>query len=240
MSENEPQVFGDVDLSDAVFRETFMPRVRMTGVVLIDAVIDGLVENLTVNGVEVTAYVQSELDRRFPVRRLLRSSDPDHLRAGWAILMEAWQETTKRIAALGEDKQHAQVNGEWSAVETLRHLVFVCDGWFRWSVLGIASAFHPIGLAPVFVPDQAEMGLDAHARPSLAEVVAIRAAQQRQVSDFLAGLTIAALDRHASAPDRPGWPLDPEQHTMLACLHVLLEEEFAHHQYCVRDLATLS
>ena len=70
MSENEPPAFGDVDLSDAVFRETFMPRVRMIGVVLVDAVIDGLVENLTVNGVEVTAYVQSELDRRFPVRRL--------------------------------------------------------------------------------------------------------------------------------------------------------------------------
>jgi hypothetical protein len=240
MTENGPQMFGDVDLSDAVFRETLMPRVRMTGVVLVDAVIDGLVENLTVNGVEVTAYVQAELDRRFPVRRLLRSSDPDRLRAGWAILLEAWNETTKRIAALGEENQHAQVNGEWSAVETLQHLVFVCDGWFRWSVLGQARAFHPIGLAPAFVPDQAAMGLDADARPSLAEVLETRVGQQRQVTDFLARLTIAALDRHASAPDRPGWPLDPEQHTVLACLHVLLEEEFAHHQYCVRDLATFS
>lgn len=42
-TENEPQTFGDIDLSDSVFRETFMPRVRMIGVVLVDAVIDGLV-----------------------------------------------------------------------------------------------------------------------------------------------------------------------------------------------------
>jgi len=34
--------------------------------------------------------------------------------------------------------------------------------------------------------------------------------------------------------------VDPEQHTVLDCLHILLEEEFAHHQYCVRDLASFS
>ena len=240
MSENEPRVFGDVDLSDAVFRETFMPRVRMTGVVLVDAVIDGLVQNLTVNGVEVTEYVRAELDRRFPVRPLLRSSDPDQLRAAWAAVLADWQETTERIAALGEALPHTRVNDEWSAVETLRHLVFVADGWFRWSVLGVAKAFHPIGLAPSFVPDQVAMGLNPQARPSFAEVAEIRVGQQREVTEFLAGLTVAALDRHGSAPDRPGWPVDPEQHTVLDCLHILLEEEFAHHQYCVRDLASFS
>ena len=37
-----------------------------------DAVIDGLVTNLVVNGVEVTSYVEAELDRRHSVRLLLR------------------------------------------------------------------------------------------------------------------------------------------------------------------------
>lgn len=151
-----------------------------------------------------------------------------------------WQVTTERIAELEPEQQHARVDDEWSAVETLRNLVFVSDGWFRWSVLGVAKAFHPIGLAPIFVPDQAAMGLDSEARPSLAEVAEIRIGQQREVTEFLAGLTSAELERHAAAPDRAGWPADPDEHTVLEWLRVLLEEEFAHHQYCVRDLAKLA
>ena len=58
MGEPQPRVFGDENLSGVVFRETFMPRARMIGVVLVDASIDGLVQNLTVNGVEVTDYVK--------------------------------------------------------------------------------------------------------------------------------------------------------------------------------------
>jgi hypothetical protein len=240
MTDNEPRVFGDIDLSDAVFRETFMPRVRMIGVVLIDADIDGLVQNLTVNGVEVTGYVQAELDRRHPVRPLLRSSDPAELRAGWAGVLADWEATMDRIAALEPEQQHARVADEWSAVETLRHLVFVSDSWFRWSVLGVPKAFHAVGLASPFVPDQEAMGIDPGAHPSFEEVAAIRAGQQREVTDFLAGLTVPDLARHAAAPDRPGWPADPEKHTVLKCLHVLLEEEFAHHSFCVRDLTTLT
>ena len=65
--------FEDDDLTDAEFRECVMNRARMVGVVMQDAVIDGLVTNLVVNGVEVTSYVEAELDRRHPVRPLIRS-----------------------------------------------------------------------------------------------------------------------------------------------------------------------
>src|SRR4051794_34106568 len=67
--------FNDQDLSDAEFRECDLSRARLIGVVMQDAVIDGLVSNLVVNGVEVMAYVEAELDRRHPVRPLMRSSD---------------------------------------------------------------------------------------------------------------------------------------------------------------------
>jgi len=46
--------FEDQDLTDAEFRECDLTRARLTGVVMQDAVIDGLVSNLVVNGVEVT------------------------------------------------------------------------------------------------------------------------------------------------------------------------------------------
>ena len=53
-------------------------------------------------------------------------------------------------------------------------------------------------------------------------------------------MTLADLERRGIAPDLPGWPVDPEQHSVLACLHTLLEEEFAHHRYCIRDLDALT
>src|SRR5690348_5086917 len=83
--------FEDQDMTDAEFRECDLTRARLIGVVMQDAVIDGLVRNLVVNGVEVTSYVEAELDRRHPVRLLIRSADPADLReasrqlgAGWA------------------------------------------------------------------------------------------------------------------------------------------------------------
>ena len=46
--------FDDQDLSDSEFRECDLTRARLIGVVMQDAVIDGLVTNLMVNGVEVS------------------------------------------------------------------------------------------------------------------------------------------------------------------------------------------
>lgn len=70
----------DEDLQGAEFRECDLSGTRLIGVVMQDAVIDGLVTNLVVNGVEVTEYVEAELDRRHPVRVLIRSDDPADLR----------------------------------------------------------------------------------------------------------------------------------------------------------------
>lgn len=63
--------FGDQDMTDAEFRECDLTRARLIGVLMQDAVIDGLVSNLMVNGVEVMSYVGAELDRRHPVRPLM-------------------------------------------------------------------------------------------------------------------------------------------------------------------------
>src|SRR5262252_1942432 len=86
--------FKDQDLTEAEFRECDLTRARLIGVVMQDAVIDGLISNLVVNGVEVTSYVEAELDRRHPVRLLIRSAEPDglrqavrQLRAGWAATL---------------------------------------------------------------------------------------------------------------------------------------------------------
>jgi hypothetical protein len=40
------------------------------------------------------------------------------------------------------------VDGEWSFLETVRHLVFVIDGWISGRVLGHTQPFHRLGVAP--------------------------------------------------------------------------------------------
>ncbi|HEX6875756.1 MAG TPA: pentapeptide repeat-containing protein, partial [Nocardioidaceae bacterium] len=133
--------FKDEDLTDAEFRECDLTRARLIGVVMQDAVIDGLVTNLVVNGVEVTSYVEAELDRRYPVRLLLRSADPADLLQAVRQLRAGWAETIERLRAMPRGSEQQRVGGEWSAVETQRHLVFVHDSWFRRCCLGSTEPF---------------------------------------------------------------------------------------------------
>src|SRR5688500_12183665 len=148
--------FVDEDLTDVEFRECDLTRARLVGVVMQDAVIDGLVTNLVVNGVEVTSYVEAELDRRHPVRPLMRSADPADLREAARLLRAGGAATVARLRGPARGLEHERVGGEWSAVETLRHLVFVHDSWFRRCCQGSPQPFTAIGLASDFVPDQEE------------------------------------------------------------------------------------
>lgn len=231
--------FEDEDLTDAEFRECDLTRARLVGVVMQDAVIDGLVSNLVVNGVEVTAYVEAELDRRHPVRLLLRSADPADLQEAERQLRAGWSATVARLRGMAAGSEHQRVGGEWSAVETLRHLVFVHDSWFRRCCLGSARPFTSMGLASDFVPDQEEQGLDRGAAPTLDEVLAVREEQAAERERWLASVTADDLSAVAPVPPGAGWPPYAAGRTVLECLHVVLDEEWAHHGFCVRDLDLL-
>ena len=52
-----------------------------------------------------------------------------------------------------------------------------------------------------------------------------------EVQHTIAALTPAELDRVCVPPDAPGHP--NHEHTVLACLHVILNEEWEHHRYAV-------
>jgi hypothetical protein len=231
--------FEDQDLTEAEFRECDLTRARLIGVVMRDAVIDGLVNNLVVNGVEVTSYVEAELDRRHPVRLLMRSADPADLREAHRQLRADWATTLERLRKMPESSTHQRVGGEWSAVETLRHLAFVHDSWFRRCCLGSTRRFTGVGLAPDFVPDQEEQGLDRAATPGLDQVLAVRDEQVAELQRWLATVTPDELSAAAPVPAGPGWPPYARGRSVLECLHVLLGEEWAHHGFCVRDLDLL-
>ena len=230
--------FDDEDLAGAEFRECDLSGARLVGVVMQNVEIDGLVTNLTVNGVEVMPYVEAELDRRHPVRLLIRSEEPGDLRKAWRQLGDDWATTIERVRSMPEGSEHDGVDGEWSMVETLRHLVFVHDSWFRRCVLGLTEPFTAMGLASPFVPGQEELGLDQSTRPGLDEVLIVR---DRQASEVEAWLAEGTPERLAQpAPDDDRWPPYAKGRRVQQCLGTVLNEEWEHHRFCVRDLDKLS
>jgi hypothetical protein len=224
----------DEDLHGAEFRECDLTGARLIGVVMQDAVIDGLVTNLVVNGVEVTEYVEAELDRRHPVRVLIRSEDPVELRAAAGQLHAGWRATIERIRRTPGIERRS-VNDEWSAVQTMRHLVFVHDSWFRRCVLGRTEPFTPMGLGPPSVHEREE-GLDLTVDPALDEVLAVRAEQAAELEAWLATVSPDRLAEPAPVPDDDRWPPYARGRSVRQCLGTVLNEEWEHHRFCVRDL----
>lgn len=225
----------DEDLRGAEFRECDLSGARFVGAVMQDVVIDGLVSGLVVNGVDVTGYVEAELDRRYPVRPLIRSEEPADLRRAAATLHADWAVTVERIRR-APGLESRTVNGEWSATQTLRHLVFVHDSWFRRCCLGTRDTFTPMGLGPDVAPYRGAHGLDLAAAPSIDEVVGARDAQAAELEAWLDGATPARLAAPAPIPDGDVWPPYARGRSVGRCLRTVLTETFEHHRYCVRDL----
>ncbi|MCX5384744.1 DinB family protein [Streptomyces sp. NBC_00083] len=227
--------YDEVDLHGAEFRECDLTGARLIGVVMQDAVIDGLVTNLVVNGVEVTEYVEAELDRRHPVRVLIRSDDPTDLRQASRQLHAAWASTIARIRRT-HGIERRSVNNEWSAVQTMRHLVFVHDSWFRRCCLGSTELFTPMGIGPSVEPYRGAHGLDLSLDPALDEIVSVRDAQAAELEAWLDEATAVRFAARAPVPDDDVWPPYARGRSVGQCLRTVLNETFQHHGFCVRDL----
>jgi hypothetical protein len=124
------------------------------------------------------------------------------------------------------------VGGEWPFAQTLRHLILATDVWLGRAILQIEQPFHPIGLAgPGAEEDGLDMSIFTTVTPSYAEVLEVRAGRVAMLRDFLATIRSDELAETRKNP----W--DPEyQETTLSCLHVIMQEEWEHHRYAVRDL----
>ncbi|WP_245811802.1 DinB family protein [Actinophytocola xinjiangensis] len=225
----------DEDLGGAEFRECDLTGARLIGVVMRDAVIDGLVTNLVVNGVEVSGYVEAELDRRHPVRVLIRSEEPTDLLAASRQLRADWIATVGRMRRT-PGVERRSVNDEWSAAQTMRHLVFVHDSWFRRCCLGSTELFTPMGIGPTVEPYREAHGLDLSLDPDFDEIVSVRAAQAAELEAWLADVTVERLAAPAPVPDDDVWPPYARGRSVRQCLGTVLNETFEHHGFCVRDL----
>ena len=115
-------VFWGADLSGARFRDVNLTDAKISHAWFVNVDIDALVDNVVINGVDVTAFV-NERDPWYPLRAMLRPSNPEDMRATCAALEAEWAKTVAMANALPEDKLHESVDNEWSFVQTLRHLV---------------------------------------------------------------------------------------------------------------------
>lgn len=231
--------FRDVDLSGARFQLVDMTGAVIRGSVMVNVEISGIIDNLRVNGVDVVPLVEAELNRRYPDRAKMSPDDAEGFRAAWAILGGLWEQTVSRARGLDPARLHERVDGEWSFIETLRHLVFATDAWIGRALLGEPSPWDPLGLPHDEMPDEPAVPRDLTARPSLDEVLALRANRMATVGDVIAHLTDDRLDERTEPVTEPGYPA-PDSFSVRGCLLVVLNEEWEHRLYAERDLDILT
>lgn len=230
--------FRACDLNDSMFRAVDLSHVVMHGVELADVEIHGEIVNLTINGVDIGPLVETELNRRYPDRAKMRPADPAGFREAWDVLGRLWDGTVARARRLDPALLHESVNGEWSFIETLRHLVFATDAWIRRVILGDPSPWDALGLPWDEMSDTPGIPRDRDARPSLDTVLELRRDRMSTVRDVIDALTVPSLDGHTEPVEGPGWPR-PRSYPVRECLLCILNEEWEHRLYAERDLEVL-
>ncbi len=230
--------FRTSDLNDTMFKGSDLHRVVMRGVELVDVDIHGEIVNLTINGVAVAPLVEAELNRRYPERTKMRPTDPAGFCEAWDAVERLWGMTVARARRLDPDLLHESVDGEWSFIETLRHLTFATDAWLRRAILGDPSPWDALDLPWDEMPDTPGIPRDREVRPSLDAVLDLRRDRMSGVRTFLDGLTDQSLDGHTEPVEGPGWPR-PRSYPVRECLLIILNEEWEHRMYAERDLDAL-
>lgn len=246
MDESPPESLHHRTFRNRTLRESRFVECDLSGVVVRGSEVAGMEvdspwlleggSTFLVNGVDVVPLVDAELDRRFPGRDLRRAETPEGLREAWAAVERTWEATVARAGAMPAGSVDASVADEWSFAQTLRHLVMATDTWLGRAVLELESPYHPAGLPS---GDDESAAYDAATfsseTPSFAEVLEVRASRQRMVREFLAAVTAEELAEPRRNPHAPQYP-----ETVLSCLRTILEEEWEHHRYAVRDLDVLA
>jgi hypothetical protein len=192
--------FQDADLTDAVvhhadltgtrFSLVRLQSVRVRGAELVDVDIHAELRNVVINGVDVVPLIEAELNRRMPERAKMRPDTADGFREAWAVIGKLWEETVARARTYPEADLHRSVDGEWSFIQTLRHLAFASACWVDRMILGNPSPWRPMELPWDDAPRGDWVSWDRDARPTLDEALALRRARQATAGDLIATLTI--------------------------------------------------
>lgn len=190
---------------------------------------------------EQNAEIRHELDRHHPERPKLRARDVEGMREAFDVVEELWAPTLDRARRLSPSKLHDRVNGEYSFIETFRHLLFAWDAWLR-GILRVPDGYHQWAVPPDLPADagravmwsQGTGWTSCDVAPELDQVLEVRTDRFSRVRAYLSDATTEDL---ASPGTPPPWY--PQEVSVLFCLRLILNEEWWHHRYAVRDLAVV-
>jgi hypothetical protein len=227
-----------INLSGVELRGAAIYGGRLLGLELNDVELTGEFIDVTINGVEIGLLIDAELNRRDPDRVRVRPDDADGYRDGWAMVCRRWDATIERARSLPPELLHDHVPGEWSFVQTLRHLNFAVAAWIGRMLLGDPSPWHPLDLPWDEAPGWDGIPWDRDATPALDEVLAVRHDRLTMVDDVMRDLTDEQLAATVSMSE-PGWP-SYEDVPVSECLLVVLIEMWEHRNYAERDLDALT
>jgi len=231
--------FTVADLAGAKFVDCDMSQVKIIDSWLVDVNVSGYVSNFVVNDVDVTAFVDAELDRRHPERVQLRQMQTaDDYRAMWDTIERLWSDTVARADRLPEP---LSTNG--STASGLRR--DAAPSGLHHRRLGEshgprrAAALPPARRHPNRLCARGRGG--ARHRSRRASVVRRGDGGTRRphglVRGIVDGLTNTELERICTRAPAPGYP--EESRSVGDCLGVVMQEECEHLRYAVRDLAVL-
>jgi DinB superfamily len=176
--------------------------------------------------------VRDELDRCHPERLSMRPTDVVGVLRGLDAVDAMWRPTIARARTLPPSMLHDRVKGEYSFVETLRHLVFATDAWLMRVALRASDGYHAWGMPPDLAADA-----PPDTGPDLEPVLEVRAGQHAVVRDHLARTSDDDLRREVAARDPTRFPQG--SHRPIDCYRLVLREEWWHHRFAERDLSVV-
>jgi len=230
--------FEEVDFTRAWFRNVYFVGAKLRGAWLEDVDIDGEIRNVRINGVDIGPLIEAELDRLRPERTKLRPTDADGYREAWAVIEDAWPSTIERARQLPPELLHERVDDEWSFIETLRHLLMATDSWLLRAFLGRSDPYTSLDLPHTEMEPDPSVPNDPDVRPSLDDVLQLRAERMTIMRDALAALTDDVLAGETAPVSEPGYP-PAGTYLVSRCLRAVINEEWLHRLYAERDLAVL-
>jgi DinB family protein len=116
--------------------------------------------------------------------------------------------------------------------------VFCTDAWVKRAYLGDPTPWDPLDLPHDEMPDEPSVPRDRDARPSLDEVLALRAGRWATVRGVFADLTDERLAGTTEPVRAPGYP-ESDSFPVRRCLRAVVGEEWEHRLYAERDLDVL-
>ncbi len=223
------------DFSNKKVRNVDFSNAKIVGANMLKASFEGEIFGLKINGIEVAPLIHREMERLYPERTELFTTTPEGMKHAYDIVFGQLDATFARARRLNEEQRNERVDGEWSVVETIRHLVFAVDSWILRVVLGQDDPYDPIGLPFTEMRPTPGVTCDPEARPTFDKAVAVWKGRERIIRDVVDALTPEELERRIVASG-DGYPPPGHETQVIGPLWTILEESWWHNRFMNRDM----